>query len=48
MKIECFFSEGCRSKKQLMQHIERALCEEGMGGYAAHDGEVNREDGKRK
>jgi len=28
MKIECFFSEGCGSNEQLMQHIEQALREE--------------------
>ena len=28
MKIECFFTEGCGSKKQLMQHTEQALREE--------------------
>jgi hypothetical protein len=30
MKIECFLAEGCGSKEQLMQHIERALREDGI------------------
>ena len=30
MKIECFFSEGCGSKEQLMQHVEQALREDGI------------------
>ena len=29
MKIECFFSEGCESKEQLMHNIEQALREQG-------------------
>ena len=30
MKIECFFSEGCGSKEQLWENIQKALLEEGM------------------
>jgi hypothetical protein len=29
MKIECFLAEGCGSKGQLQENIERALLEEG-------------------
>jgi len=35
MKIECFFSEGCGSKKQLMHNIGQALRKEGMEAHVS-------------
>ena len=31
MKIECFLAEGCGSKEQLRENIQKALFNEGMG-----------------
>ena len=30
MKIECFFSEGCGSKEEVKENIQKAIHEEGI------------------
>ena len=30
MKIECFFSKGCESKKELEENLKKALNDEGI------------------
>ncbi|OGQ06423.1 MAG: hypothetical protein A2026_18470 [Deltaproteobacteria bacterium RBG_19FT_COMBO_46_12] len=46
MKIECFFSEGCGSKEQLMHNIEQVLRKEGIEAQVSSR-EISEEEANR-